>query len=99
MKRNNFTQTNILEFARDVGYGYRIINKDTIIIWTDYGKEITLILDRKEDSVLVDGKKYKANEDKKFFDTFPKKEIIKKYGEEYNPFCNIFFLFKFINNL
>jgi len=98
MKRNNFTQTNILDFARMFGYGYKVIDKDNLELITQ-DKTVKVKIDRKNDSIICGDKIYKANQDKDKFGTVkPKQEIIKKYGEEFNPFCNVCLMYKWLFN-
>jgi hypothetical protein len=98
MKRNNFTQTNILDFARMFGYGYCVINRNTLQL-ASLDKKVEIEIDRKNDSVICDGNVYKANRDKDEFGTLkPKDEVVKKYGDDFNPFCNVCSLYKWLFN-
>lgn len=96
MKKNNFTQSTILPLVQSLGYGYRIIDKDTLILETEKGVFQELKINRKEDSVTVNGKVYKSNQDRDLFTIFPKEENIKKYGNDWNPLCNVYYLFKWM---
>jgi len=95
--KNNFTQTNIREISRMFGYSYIIVDKNTILIELVKNQYIKLQINRKDDSIIINEKEiYIANKDRKLFNLFPREDIIRKYKDTYNPFCNIYYLFKHI---